>query len=205
MNKTMIALISLFSSSVLAEGYVGAALQYQNANIGVEDYKNVQVGGETLNLAADDAGSGVRLFAGYRLANNIGVELGYSDFSLEAGKEVTVSALQDEEWDAEFKVAQLDLQLTYFYPLAEKLTLKAGVGVVYHDADFAYSYKLDNEDAADQYLEQGNASDSKLGVTGSVSLHYNLWQQVDTVLGVQYSNSSLADSTAAYAGLAYRF
>lgn len=205
MKKSMIALMTLFSSSVLADGYVGAALQYQNANIGVDDYKNVQVGGETLNLAADDAGSGARLFAGYRLANNFGVELGYSDFSLEAGKEVTVSALQDEEWDAEFKVTQLDLQLTYFYPLAEKLTLKAGVGVVYHDADFAYSYKLDNEDAADQYLEQGNANDSKLGVTGSVSLHYNLWQQVDTVLGVQYSNSSLADSTAAYAGLAYRF
>lgn len=205
MNKSMIALISLFSSSVLADGYVGAALQYQNANIGVKDYQQVQVGGERLDLAADDAGTGVRLFAGYRLANNVGVELGYSDFSLEAGKEVMVSALQDEEWDAEFKVNQLDLQLTYFYPLAEKLTLKAGVGVVYHDADFAYSYKLDNEDAPDQYLEQGNASDSKLGFAGSLSLQYNVWHQVDAIVAVQYGNSSLADSIAAYAGLAYRF
>ena len=194
MNKSFIALISLFSSSVLADGYVGAALQYQNANIGVKDYQQVQVGGESLDLAADDAGTGVRLFAGYRLANNFGMEIGYSDFSLEAGKEVTVSALQDEEWDAEFKVGQLDLQLTYFYSLANKLTLKAGAGLVYHDADFDYGYKLDNEDAADQYLEQGNASDSKLGFAGSLSLHYSIWHQVDAIVGVQYSNSSLADS-----------
>ncbi len=205
MKKSLIALITLFSSSVLAEGYVGAALQYQNANIGDNNYKQAQVGGENLDLTKDDAGSSARLFAGYRLTNNFGVELGYSDFSLDAGKEVIISATQDEEWDAEFNLRQLDLQLTYFYPLSEKLTLKAGAGVIHHDAEFETSHKLDNEDAADQYLTQGKNSDSKLGFTGSLNLHYNVWQQVDAIVGVQYSNSSLADSTAAFAGLAYRF
>lgn len=205
MNKSYIALITLFSSSVMAEGYVGAALQYQDANIGDKNYQQVLVSGENLDVAADSAGSSVRLFVGYRLANNFGVELGYSDFSLEADKEVIVSAMQEEEWEAEFSVNQLDLQLTYFYPLSEKLTLKAGAGVIHHDADFGYSHKFDNEDAADEYLQQGSASERKFGFTGSLNLQYNLWQQIDTVIGVQHSNSSLADNTAVYAGLTYRF
>lgn len=205
MKTAFIALSVLFSSSVLANAYTGAALQYQKSDIGDNNYQQVQVAGENLDLAADDSSTSVRLFAGYKLANNLGVELGYSDFSFDAGKEVMISATQDEEWDAEFNVKQLDLQLTYFYPLTEKISLKAGAGLVHHSADFDYSYKLDNEDAADQYLAQGSDSESKIGLTASLNVSYKLWQQLDAIVGLQYSNSSIADNTAAYAGLVYHF
>lgn len=205
MNKTIVTLFTLFSSSVLADSYIGATLQYQDANPGKKEYEQVQVAGERLDLAADSAGSSARLFAGYRFANNFGLELGYSDFSLEAGKEVVISATEDLEWDAEFDVKQFDVQVTYFYPLSEKLTLKAGAGVAHHATDFSFSHKRDLENAADEYLATGASSENKLGFTASLSLNYNIWQQLDAVVGLQYSNSSLADNSAASAGVIYRF
>lgn len=194
-----------FSATAVAESYVGAALQYQAAGIGKDEYKQVQVDTQNLNLDADDAGSGVRLFAGYRFTDNWGLELGYSDFSLEAGNEIVLSALEEEEWDAEFKVKQWDLQLTYFHMLTAKLKLKASGGVVWHDTQFGYSHKIDIEDAADQYFTTGGESESKIGVTAGLALQYNVWQAVDVLAGYQYSRSSLADNSAVFAGVVYHF
>ena len=205
MKKLIAVSIVLFSSSALAEGYIGAAAEYQSTNIGDATYKQVQVVGETLNLVGDDSDSNIRIYGGYRFSNRWGVELGYTDFAFEAGKEVVISALQEEEWDAEFQVKQFDLQVTYLYPFSDKLSIKAAAGVVHHDTDFEYSYKIDNENAPDDYLVRENGSESKMGFTGSVNLSYNVWQNFDAIVGVKYSSSSLADSTAPFAGLEYRF
>jgi opacity protein-like surface antigen len=205
MKKTLL-LITLVSSSVaLAEPYLGAELQYNKTGIGDKNYESVDFDGQHLDLTDDDSDTSVRLFAGYRFANQFGIEVGYVDFGAEDSYETKLSVTEEEEWDAEYDVTQLEVLGTYTYALNESLNVQFAAGLVWHDVEFSYAHELDVENGPDQTYSAYKSDDDKIGFSSKIALEYNVWEQVDVLAGVRYSNSSLADSSAIFTGIQYRF
>ncbi|MBR7888459.1 outer membrane beta-barrel protein [Marinomonas sp. A79] len=205
MKKNLIA-ISIFSccSTVYAQPYIGVELFKASTSTDKSEYENITVDGQNLSLG-DDSEGGNRLLIGYQFDNRFGVELGYTHFGREAERERQLSYLQEEEWNADLDIEQLELLLTYTLLITTDLHLQLAGGMVWHKADLDYSHQYDNENAPDQILSSGGSSDKAQGVSARLALQYNVYKSFAFTGGYQYSTSELIDSSALFAGVHYQF
>ncbi|MGO3408946.1 outer membrane beta-barrel protein [Marinomonas sp.] len=205
MKKTFITLsFAACCSSVSAQPYIGVELLKANTSTDISEYENIKVDGQDLSLG-DDSEGGNRLFVGYQFDNRFGVELGYTQFSREAEREIQRSYLQEEEWNANLDIVQLELLLTYTFLFTTDLHLQLAGGMVWHKADLNYSHQYDNENSPDETLNSGGTDDKDQGVSARLALQYNVFDSFVLSGGYQYSTSDLIDSSALFAGIQYQF
>lgn len=201
----LLAVLPLTNANANEGIYIGVGAGIVGMDLG----QNVDFPADGISLVPDDSTGIGQLFAGYRFANNWGVELGYQQFKSEASKSQQLSITTEREWDAEMTAKQFFIKPVYFWEFAPTWTLKSGLGLSYSDYDFSGGSHDDIEVGFDQEIEQGrgtvDSTENGWGVTGSVAVDYHINE--NWLIGTELSvvADDIVTNYQLFANLSYHF
>jgi|GEM_PF-1256869 len=205
MKKISLVILSLCSPLALANTYIGAGIQLNNASLGSQASKTAEIAGRTLDLQGADTELSGHIFAGHRFDNNVGLEFGYTNFEKDAEFEEVIDANSAREFASNIDLRQLSIALTYRYRYNASLSAIASLGVVHHDASFSSSYEIDVENGVDTDLISVNTSDDSFGGLASVGVVYEVYKNINVVAQYQYARTSVAGNSAFMLSASYSF
>ncbi len=204
MKKIALGLLLVASPALLANPYLGLSYQHLNPSLQRSD-AGIQIGGRTLDLNQQGSRGSAALLLGYQLTPAWALEL--SGWQQEAGDNVEnrLSALQDEEWDAELEGRQLNLAAVWQQQLSAALNYSLSAGLLYSRYDLRASHSLDNEDAEDVVLAASKQQQSELGFSAAAQLTLQLYPQWSVRAGYRYQQDSLLSSHGPVLSAVYHF
>ncbi len=214
MKKLLLALpVLAVSMAASAQPYVTLGYGYNSLS-----HDNTVSFSDGTNLKPDSAESVAKAALGYRFENNLGVEVGYSQFDADASKSKTVSVVgttvTEDEWDADFKAKQLTIKPVYFFDVTENLSIKGGLGLTYTDYKMSGSSQRETENevtdvesstAIPGVTNPASKSQKELGVTASIGAEYRVYQGLFLGAEASFNHDSVANASQVLGTVTYRF
>ncbi|MEZ9997782.1 AcfA family outer membrane beta-barrel protein [Vibrio sp. 10N.261.46.A3] len=216
-NASSLVAIALFPSLSFADEpvqeeknkfYIGAEYGIHDVD---SDYEPI-VNGSELKPKSDSGFWGV--YGGYNISEVWGVELSYTEFSLDAEQEKgwDDSTLEhDKDWNADLNAKSIAIMPTYQYSLQQDWNLKAGLGVSYTEYDASSNYRYTTEDHitdAEQLVDAElgpSEKEKEVGIIGLVAVNYLINDDFSVGARLKYMADGYALTSTASLSAMYAF
>ncbi len=217
MKKTILFLLLLCSLSVSAAPYLGA--EYNFPIMSKENVFKFETGDPELVPVKEDAH--LDFYMGYQITDVWGVELGYSQFSMEdlqskyLGQQLISGVAYREylDWDSKVKAQQISLAPVYRFNLTEKFKLNFKMGLTYTKYENE-SNKSNRKDAVlsslhdnlpSEMLYSNSGEFSEIGLLTSIGVDYFIFNNFALGTNVKYHQDSYMHTANVNVSASYHF